>query len=517
MLAQLNIIAITRAAMIWVSLTLLSSQVCAETTVPTVIGPIPVTASSHPFLSAASHPVPIDLAKFGYVEEEFFITGRAHVYAYDPAMAPAALAEGPYTNRIIVRRPADQTRFNGVAVVDLLNASLLVDLSDLWPNAFEYLMTHGYAYVGMTSKPVAIANLKKFDSQRYAPLSWASPVVGGSRCSQAGFPRLFPGASPPETEDGLLWDIISDLGVLLKSTGPQNPLYGKAARELIAVGFSQSGSYIGGYARDFQAHAKTTAGARVYDGFIQGGSTGLSKINQCAELLPYGNPHLTMQSRTPFIRMMTLTDFYDFTPFKSYLLRRADSDAEGDKFRLYEVAGAAHSSIALWKYNASDKEMARVGMPPLQREHCREPVDNAFPMGVIWDAALENLLQWIRDGRSPPRAARIEVDRPGRPDAVNILDASGNVRGGVRTPAVDVPVASYYGKSQAPEGAADSECRNEGHMVPFSTRKLKQLYPTHANYVNQVERDVKKLESERWLTPWDGKRLIDRARAARVP
>ena len=40
----------------------------------------PVTATSYPFLAAHRLQEPIDLAKIGYVEEEFFVSGRANVY-----------------------------------------------------------------------------------------------------------------------------------------------------------------------------------------------------------------------------------------------------------------------------------------------------------------------------------------------------------------------------------------------------------------------------------------------------
>lgn len=40
---------------------------------PNVTGPVPVTADSYPFLATD-----IDLSKYGYVEEEYFITGEAY-------------------------------------------------------------------------------------------------------------------------------------------------------------------------------------------------------------------------------------------------------------------------------------------------------------------------------------------------------------------------------------------------------------------------------------------------------
>ena len=55
--------------------------------IPNVTGPVAVTADSYPFLATD-----IDLSRYGYVEEEFFLTGRA--YRYDTSGSP---------------RPVDQT------------------------------------------------------------------------------------------------------------------------------------------------------------------------------------------------------------------------------------------------------------------------------------------------------------------------------------------------------------------------------------------------------------------------
>ena len=52
-----------------------------RTLVPTLDGPIPSGADSHQFNSTLTYDVPLDLARFGFVEQEFFVTGRAALYA----------------------------------------------------------------------------------------------------------------------------------------------------------------------------------------------------------------------------------------------------------------------------------------------------------------------------------------------------------------------------------------------------------------------------------------------------
>ena len=60
----------------------------------------------------------VDLPKAGYVEEEFFISGRANVYDWgaDSALT-VKTANAPYTTRILLRRPANPQRFSGDVVV----------------------------------------------------------------------------------------------------------------------------------------------------------------------------------------------------------------------------------------------------------------------------------------------------------------------------------------------------------------------------------------------------------------
>jgi hypothetical protein len=84
-----------------------------------VTGPIAATvipghpSHNYPFF-ATTH----DLAIHGYVEEEFFIQGKANRYN-TPALQTGTVIDGdhPYTTRIVVRRPADPKRFNGTALV----------------------------------------------------------------------------------------------------------------------------------------------------------------------------------------------------------------------------------------------------------------------------------------------------------------------------------------------------------------------------------------------------------------
>jgi hypothetical protein len=93
-----------------------------------------------------------------------------------------------------------------------------------------------------------------------------------------------------------------------------------------------------------------------------------------------------------------------------------------------------------------------------------------------------------------------------------VLDAFGNVTGGLRSPYLDVPTSMWTGSST---GA--SFCFIAGHEVPFTEAQLLELYPNHGAYVSQVARDISGLVRDRFITLYDGAALLIEAAHADVP
>jgi hypothetical protein len=85
------------------------------------------------------------------------------------------------------------------------------------------------------------------------------------------------------------------------------------------------------------------------------------------------------------------------------------------------------------------------------------------------------------------------------------------VRGGVRSPFVDVPTSTWSGNSTGP-----SFCRIAGHEVPLAPSRLKSLYPTHSTYVSAVKRNIAQLVARRLIVKEDGAALLKDAEAAAV-
>jgi hypothetical protein len=129
---------------------------------PVVTGPIPQTvppgdASRNYIFFSSNH----DLAAHGYVEEEFFIQGTANRYTTPNQTLPDASSTGtiissgnPYKTRMVVRRPIDPAKFNGVVLVEWYNVTNNFDAENVWFFNWENIMRSGYVWVGVSAQRV---------------------------------------------------------------------------------------------------------------------------------------------------------------------------------------------------------------------------------------------------------------------------------------------------------------------------------------------------------------------------
>src|SRR5580658_1370082 len=184
----------------------------STTSVPKLTGPIPVTADSFPFLAANRVFQPLDLKKAGYVEEEFIVNGTANTYdwAADGSLT-VKTANAPYSTRILVRRPADRARFSGHAIVELLNPARRFDWAMMSGYSRDSLIEHGDAWVGITM-PGSVDALRKFNPARYPSLAFANPDPSETCAAGRGN-----ASATSEQEEGLRWDMMTQVGIALKS------------------------------------------------------------------------------------------------------------------------------------------------------------------------------------------------------------------------------------------------------------------------------------------------------------
>ncbi len=407
------------------------------TPVPESKGPLPITAESYPMMMSSKLQAVVDLAKAGYVEEEFLISGRANVYDWGPdGKAIVKTPNAPYTTRILLRRPATPQRFSGNVIIEVPNAARRFDFNFAWGVSHDYFMENGDAFVVLTLNQSNLEALKLFDPMRYASLSFANPTP--DEACAVGRGGGAPQTSP--SEEGLQYDILSQVAALLKAGRPGGPLAGFNVQRAYMTAYDaiQTNYMVG-----IHPLARLANGRPVYDGYVQHRNPTLGRLRRCGVLPAADDPrHIVRNVDVPVIRIMPETDVLTL-----YRFRRDDSDAPGDRYRLYEVAGGAHADGWFYPFQPTVEVLKKVGSPypylanwPFHNQCEPAMLTQTTPINTyVMDAAFANLTRWVRDGAAPPKAARISVENGGTPQARVVRDQYGNAVGGYRTPYLDVP------------------------------------------------------------------------------
>lgn len=427
---------------------------------------LPVTDESFPYLSAGHETFPTSKPlPRGYVEEEYLLSGDADLYGYDDELQPEVISEEPlpYTTRLLVRRPAKRSAFSGTVLVEALNPSIGADLQTKWSSSAELLGRSGHAYVGVTvanrgaAQPVDA--LAAFDPERYAALD---------------YPDM-----------GVTWDLLAQLGATLQSRKAPNPLARLGVQRVYLTGASQSGTIIRTFLEDgFHARAKSADGSPVYDAHlitISSGpfQAGYWSINSDTPMdaVPVDDPRRTISAHgVPVVELLS-----EGEAATHLTARRPDSSTKGDRYRLYEVAGARHTTVSLERV-------------------CGEPgetVANDLPMEQAVNATIANLDRWVRTGRPMPTAPRLElVEGPDPHLGLPLVrDDDGNAVGGLRLPMIRVPNATYTASGK----------------THFTEERLAELYPTKGHHLAAMARAVRDVRREGFLPRDDARAQLQRA------
>lgn len=344
----------------------------------------------------------------------------------------------PYATRLIVRRPSDPQAFSGVVVSEALHAG---GRSLVFEWSRVSILTRRHMFVEIVHSPANVGLLKTFNADRYASLNIAA---------------------------GQTNEILAQVGMLIKSgTGP---FAAYRVRQVTLMGTSASSGTVRNYLAD-HPNLRLVNGGAIFDGFL------LTSTN--------GNVPLPIVD-VPMIQMPTQTEVVTWAEM-GIAYRRPDSDEPGNRFRLYEVAGMPHN-------NSRDS-------PAFANDPCTLPVTD-FPAGAFTALALNYLVDWIANGKTPPHAPPIAVDQNTANDGSHLaLDEHGNAKGGIRNVWVDVPVATngVFGKGKTT--ATDRLCLLAGTKVPLSAATLKKLYPQAGQYAAAVEQRLAELIAQGWFLP----------------
>jgi len=251
---------------------------------PSIEGPIAGPGSMYPGLrplTPGSEP-----ADFGYVTEEYFVSGSANGQ--------------PYKTRILVRRPEPAERFSGIVVAEVLHSN---GFAVTFEPARKSVLLRGHVQVDIAAQQSNVNTIiRPFNPERYASLS----IPSGTQTSH----------------------IVAQVGLLLKSNLSHGPLHPLAARRLILQGTSQSSGVLRTYQSQQHFQARMPDGSPIVDGYLAVSTLG-------------GAPMMMVD--VPTVQMPTQTEVNSGAAAGN-TYRRPDSDEPENRFRLYETAGMPHAN-----------------------------------------------------------------------------------------------------------------------------------------------------------------------------
>ncbi len=494
---------------------------------------IPITATSHPWNGGEYSWVPINLPAYGYTEDEYSVSGTANAYQVvpDSNYQTTVLDTGPYTTNIVINRPSDMRKWSGRVVVEMTNSSADYDWPAIWGALWQSVIARHDIYVSITVKPnvfctnysasgTCIAGMQVFDPARYDRLSMANPLPPAQQT--CGLLPSDPGYNSNLSklnENGLAYDMVAQLGELLKSHSPSNPL-GRPAKLVVLSGESQQGGYVYRYYKWITPQAVLPNSKPIYDGYlIEDSGTGPSTttgLNQCEAPLASTDPQTVLPGRPEPLAVINSQEFYPKTG------RPANSNTPTDKFWLWMAAGASHGwqfqynySDASWRDQVQAGCPGFTGAPVTATTECSgtpgfghfycSPAQPEINLYMFEKKLYADLDRWIRTGTPPPTAPD--------PVIVNgqyVLDANGNMEGGLRMPEMQVPIATYSATIEPSPSCNDA-------VDPFGYAQLQSMYPAHSDYVRKFDAAAKALVREGFLFRSDANTQMRDAAVAPVP
>ncbi|MEU6587489.1 alpha/beta hydrolase domain-containing protein [Nocardia sp. NPDC046763] len=379
------------------------------------------------------------LSDVGYVAEEYFLSGTAGSYRLSGsagddgewATEPDGLA--PFTTRLVVYRPVEG--YCGTAVVEWLNASSGADAPPIWLLAHRHLIRARMAWIGVSAQYAPIHGGSVMAAAAEGDDTWNSILLPPLKQSD---PVRYADLSHPG--DAYCYDIYRQAGELVRRLLP-------GTRQLLAAGQSQSAAALVTFVNAIAPHGSP------YDAYLIDGRPGrpatLTGLVDPEAL--DGGTRVRADSIAPVLVLQTEFEVVG-------LMRSIDSrQPDSDRFRLWELAGAAHADSYSVGASFTDsgsltaEELAERMAPrrnPLGVEF-PEPINSGPQHHYVVQRAIAALSQWADGGPAPAQADRLTVSA-----GELVLDVHGNALGGIRTPWLDVPLAVLSGLGQEGGGPA---------------------------------------------------------------
>ena len=258
--------------------------------IPVVEGPITGPGEMHPGIRPG--PDGTNLEDFGYIIEEYFVSGTA--------------AGQPYKTRIVIRKPPTPQQFSGMMVGEPTHRggnALICQYARFGIGKRGHgCVTVAARRINLNNPATAGAGLKEFNPDRYGSLQVADTQTN---------------------------EIIAQVGRLIRSNLAGGPMGVYDVSTLILSGTSDSSgatrAFMSSSTQLDHADLRMPDGGPIHEGFFVTSTLG-------NDIVPITD--------VPTIQMPSQSEVHGSS---TWGWRRPDSDVIGNQFRLYEVAGMSHN------------------------------------------------------------------------------------------------------------------------------------------------------------------------------
>ncbi len=362
---------------------------------------------------------------FNYEVNEYYISGTA--------------AGEPYTTRLVIRRPANDSDASGLVIAESMHP---IGGAHAFEYNSVYIMDSGHVAVEIST--LGADQIRNFNPNRYGDIQ----------------------ISPTQTSE-----VLAQAGALIKS--PQSPIAELNPRKVILWGTSASSAILTRY---LDAHAVFTLadGSNIYDGFMP--------TSNGSEIMPVDVPMIQVPTQHEYSTGATSIQ---------------DSDEPGKQFRVYEFAALAHLDARNNGARVTQNDCQNpISMFPQEAyfsvalHHLLEWVDKGIvpPRAprILMDNYVDNdgsLMLLDSNGNAYGGIRNPYVDLAAyKYTMVNVpTESADNAGGAVMGPAL--------------------LCRLSGWQTPVARETLRSEYRSTTNYVNQFENRLNELEAAGWSLP----------------
>lgn len=439
---------------------------------------------------------PRDVSQWGYVEEEYFLSGEAMALNPDPlATRDEFGSTAEYATRMLVWRPEDMAGsgdgppfgrgggrgpagddgFSGTVVLNWPNVTLQRDNPVTIMNDLEYMAQHGHVGVSFSAQKQGVdgspLGFKHWDPVRYEGIE-------------------HPG-------DEYSFDMLSQCAKLLKDGpgdgfGQVDPLQGHRAERIFPTGTSQSAGRLTTYVN----HVQELHG--IIDGFMPQHSGSVAEIKDDVAPILWFNSEAEVPSQREDGEQLVVWEQVGASHVNNYSSQWSRTVLARDHGHVAGVGTDLRYNRGLDWDEANAGQYGEMGSEPCGG-------NNLSPVRYGWATGIARLEEWVENGTRPPSQPRVEVDENGNIE----YDEHRNGLGGYRLPTIDTPIATY-----------EDSCFRLGpgeQVQQFDNATLRELYPTHDDYIAALEDEVERKIEDRLLVPWAADDLLRRARRSDIP